>query len=318
MEKEDFINYLESKDYTAKTIKGYVKYAENFFVKVKKEDIQIVKPDVLKFLEYLKNTKKYSNQYRNQYLLALKHYFDFLYKEGKIAKSPCWFLKMRGITKRKMYKIFTPEELDNLFDAYYQIYVRDFDNNQFFYKNRIHSKISKERNALALSILINQGVTTTEIEKIELNDVDLIKATLKIRGGTRLNNRTLPLKATQIGLFMYYLQNTRPQLLEYHKTEPNKLFLPITKEKYSKTEVKNTMLDYAFYVLSTQLKDIDKRFVNVLQIRTSVITNWLKTEGLRKTQYLAGHRYVSSTERFLPNNLDHLIDDISKLHPFNF
>jgi integrase/recombinase XerD len=117
---------------------------------------------------------------------------------------------------------------------------------------------------------------------------------------------------------MHYLQNTRPQLLEYHKTEPNRLFLPITKEKYSKIEVKNTMLDYAFVTLSTQLRDIDKRFVNVLQIRASVITNWLKTEGLRKTQYLAGHRYVSSTERYVVNNLDNLIDDISKLHPFDF
>jgi len=318
MEKEDFINYLESKDYTAKTIKGYVKYAENFFVKVKKEDIQIVKPDVLKFLEYLKNTKKHSNQYRNQYLLALKHYFDFLYQEEKIAKSPCWFLKMRGITKRKMYKIFTPEELDSLFDAYYQIYVRNFDDSYMCKNYQKHSKLSKERNALALSILINQGVTTTEIEKIELGDVDLIKATIKIRGSIKSNARTIPLKAIQIGLFMHYLQNIRPQLLEYHKTEPNKLFLPITKAKYSKNEVKDTMLDYAFVTLSRQLRGIDKRFINVLQIRASVITNWLKTEGLRKTQYLAGHRYVSSTEKFLPNNLDYLIDDISRLHPFNF
>jgi hypothetical protein len=31
---------------------------------------------------------------------------------------------------------------------------------------------------------------------------------------------------------------------------------------------------------------------------------------------MAGHRYISSTENYLPNNIDDLIDDIKKLHPF--
>jgi site-specific recombinase XerD len=148
-----------------------------------------------------------------------------------------------------MYKTFTPEELDSLFDAYYQLYVRNFDDSYLCKNYQKHSKLSKERNALALSILINQGVTTTEIEKIELDDVDLIKARLKIRNSIKSNARTIPLKATQIGLFMHYLQNIRPQLLEYHKTEPNKLFLPITKEKYSKKEVKNPLFFLCFLVI---------------------------------------------------------------------
>ena len=316
MDKVGFIKYLEGKDYAKKTIMAYVKSAGVFLTKTKKEEIQISKPDVLKFLEYLKNNKKFSNQYRNSYLLSIRHYFDFLYQEEKIDKNPCWFLKMRGITKKKLYKIYTPEELEELFDMYYQLYVRNYDDSYMPKNYQIHSKLSKERNALALSILFNQGVTTTEVEKIELEEVDLIKARLKIRGGRKSNERFIPLKASQIGLFMHYLQNIRPKLLEYHATESNKLFLPIAKDSKKGTN-HNTLL-YGFYVLSTQLKGIDKQFVNALQVRASVISFWIKTLGLRKAQYLAGHRYVSSTEKYIANNLDGLIDDINKLHPFDF
>jgi hypothetical protein len=68
--------------------------------------------------------------------------------------------------------------------------------------------------------------------------------------------------------------------------------------------------------LSRQVKSIDKQFFNFLQVRASIITFWIKTQGLRKAQYLAEHRNISTTEAYLPNNLDGLIDDINKLHPF--
>ena len=105
MDKTEFIKYLESKDLALKTITQYVKYTGDFFAKVKKEDIQVVKPDVLKFMEYLKN-RNLQKSYRSQYLNAINHYFTFLYHEGKITKNPCLFLKMRGVTKKKMYKIY--------------------------------------------------------------------------------------------------------------------------------------------------------------------------------------------------------------------
>jgi site-specific recombinase XerD len=179
-------------------------------------------------------------------------------------------------------------------------------------REAIHLKMN--RNALILSILTNQGVTASEFENIETGDVDLVKATLNIRGTRQSNSRTLPLKATQIGLFMHYLQNTRPQLLEYQKYESEKLFLPLPKGNQKKTG--NSMLLSTFNKLIEQVKTIDKQFINFKQVRASLITFWIKTYGLRKAQYMAGHRYISSTEAYLPNNLEDLKEDINKLHPF--
>ena len=46
-----------------------------------------------------------------------------------------------------------------------------------------------------------------------------------------------------------------------------------------------------------RLKRIYPEIKNAGQIRQSVITHWLKTHNLREVQYMAGHRWVSSTDR---------------------
>ena len=314
MDKLGFITYLEGKEIIASSIPRYIKHIEEFLEYVKKEDIQITKPDILRYLEYLKNSRKVQNITRQKYLIVLNHYFTFLYQDGQTSTNPCWTLKIRGTQKKNLYRIYTPEELETLFDNYYQLFVRGYDADHMPKSQQQYAVLCKYRNALILNILVYQGTTTGEIDKIETDDLDLIKATLKIRGGRIGNARILPLKATQIGLFIHYLQNIRPQLLEYHTTESNKLFLSLPAIG-KKTTAKNDLMN-VFKPLAKQVRSIDKKFLNYNQLRASVITSWLKTQGLRKAQYLAGHRYICCTERYITNNLDGLTEDINKLHPF--
>ena len=312
MDKKGFTAYLEGKEFAQRTQSGILSYLHLFLNWVEKEDTQVTKADVLRYLEQLKN-KGLQNITRKRQLTAINHYFTFLYQNGQITDNPCLFLKIRGANKKTLYKIYNPEELDALFDAYYLLYVRNYDDSRQRHDLSRHcSALSKERNALILSILLYQGTTTTEIDRIETGDIDLIKATLKIRGGKRLNDRILPFKASQIGLLMQYLQKTRPQIIEYQMAENNKLFLPLVTGK----KAKNDDVIYIYELLATQIRTIDKQFINFTQIRASVITFWLKTHGLRKAQYMAGHRNISTTEAYLPNNLEDLTNDISKLHPF--
>ena len=315
MDTNGFRKYLESKELKPITIDYYVRHVKIFFSRVKKEDIQVTKPDILKFLEYLKNSRKIQNHTRYHYLIALNYYFTFLYENEKIAVNPCFLLKIRGINKKKLHKIYTPEELDQLFDNYYQIFVRGYDDSHHRHEaQKQYSILYRGRNALIVSILFNQGTATGEIETIEMDDFDLIKATIRIKGKYRRKERVLPLKATQIGLFMHYLQNIRPQLVEYQTTESNKLFLGLPAISYKTTD--NEMKRNVFKPITEQIKSIDKNFVNFQQIRASVISFWIKTQGLRKAQHLAGHRCICSTEKYVVNNLDGLIEDINKLHPF--
>ena len=55
--------------------------------------------------------------------------------------------------------------------------------------------------------------------------------------------------------------------------------------------------------------------LNTKQIRASVITKWLKQYNLRETQYLAGHRYISTTEGYQQNDMEGLSEEINMYHP---
>ena len=309
-----FRQYMESRSLSKATQTEHLKTLNIFFKWVKKEDIQVTKPDVLKYLEHLKK-KGLQNVSRRNHLITLNHYFTHLYNSDLITENPCWFIKIRGTNKKKLHKIYLPEELDQLFDNYYVLFVRNYDDSRHRHEGQRHySTLYRGRNALITSILFNQGTTTQEIQKIETNDIDLIKATIRIKGGKRLNERVLPLKASQMGLIMHYLQNIRPQILDYHTNDSEKLFMSLPAIGYKTTE--NEMDRNVFTPLVKQLKTIDKQFINFQQVRASVITFWIKNNGLRKAQYMAGHRNISSTEKYVSNDLDGLTDDINKLHPF--
>lgn len=67
--------------------------------------------------------------------------------------------------------------------------------------------------------------------------------------------------------------------------------------------------------LSGEIRNTKKKFINFRQVRTSVITHWLKQNNLRQVQYMAGHRYISSTESYLVNQMEDLQADIETFHP---
>jgi site-specific recombinase XerC len=118
-----------------------------------------------------------------------------------------------------------------------------------------------------------------------------------------------------MGVIMDYLQNTRPKLIEYRTAESKKLFLPLPEMGKNKTD--SEVIHLPCYPLNPAIKSIDKQFVDFQQVRTSLITHWIKTYGLRKAQYMAGHRSIVSTQSYVSNDLENLTCDINKLHPFN-
>jgi integrase/recombinase XerD len=77
--------------------------------------------------------------------------------------------------------------------------------------------------------------------------------------------------------------------------------------------IKNSM-----HHLFRALQRIYPQIKNARQIRQSVITHWLGSKNLRQVQYMAGHRWVSSTERYQQNNIEDLQKDINRYHPLKF
>ena len=67
--------------------------------------------------------------------------------------------------------------------------------------------------------------------------------------------------------------------------------------------------------LYRELRTINPAFRNGHQIRQSMIAHWLKSHDVRQVQYMAGHKWVSSTERYQQSNLHQLEEQLQKYHP---
>ncbi len=312
----EFIKYLENKNLSESTQELYLSYTNLFLQWYESEPINCTKKDVLKYLEYLKNKKGQTNKSRYMVLISLNHYFSFLVQDEQIASNPTALLKIRGTKRKILYNIYTIKELEQLHDDYYHNFIRNFTYDGTRIPLHMHKSVSlhRERNYIMLGLLFYQGLSTSELQKLTLEDINLNKATINIQGSRRSNERKIFLQASQIGSLINYINNIHPQFLEYNQTSENVLFMSV--HKHNPKTKPNKILTNSFSRLALQLKMLDKNFQNFKQIRTSVITHWIKTYGLRKAQYLAGHRYISSTENYLPNDLESLTDDIAKYNPF--
>ena len=310
---QDFINYLQSKNHTKGTQKAYLYNVNLFILWYTNEIINTTKKDILNYLEHLQNKKQQQNSTRKSTLIALNHYFTYLQINQLIIQNPCLLLKIRGTKKRSLYAIYTSDELTNLYDNYYIVFIKNYDNTHIPKNQQQQNYLSRQRNYIMLGLLIYQGLSTNELHKITITDVDVNKATIKITGSKKSNARTLPINATQIGALLNYIHTIRQLFFNYCEPTEN-LFCCLPESSKQKTSNQNLM--HAFKPLTKQVKSIDKKLINFKHIRASVITHWLQTQGLRKAQYNAGHKYISSTENYLPNNLDGLIDDITKFNPF--
>jgi integrase/recombinase XerD len=104
---------------------------------------------------------------------------------------------------------------------------------------------------------------------------------------------------------MDYLQAVRKPFMEVQGAS-DRLFLQWKQGEHFYS-VTGTMLAH--------LRKINKAVKNFDQIRSSVVTHWVKTYDMRKAQYMAGHRYVSP-EEYKQQVLDELQGDVKKFHPF--
>lgn len=310
----DFKTYLQYKNYSRATINRYLRLTNQFTTWHNNAITNYQKKDVLDYLSYLKNNTNQQTVSRNNSLIALRHYFDYLISEDYLTTNPTAFIKLQGVKRRKLHHIYNLEELETIADTYYQLEVK-----------RTHEKLkkgagayllqrsywSKKRNYTILTFFIHQGLHTREILQLTTQDIQLHKASVQIKSGvTRGNARTLPLHATQIGTLMQYLHEIRPQL-ETTKTD-NRLFLPIPKNAPNT----NKIAQVNFKGLTKKLKQINTNFTSLEQLRASVITYWIQTSGLRKAQYFAGHKSIVSTEAYIPNTIEDLAEDITKFNPF--
>jgi site-specific recombinase XerD len=305
-----FINYLQSQGKSKSTVKHYNTYILDFISYLDADNTAIentTAKEVLSFLKHLQR-KGQENKTRNIRLNVIKHFFNWQIETGNRTDNPVAHLKIRGSKKQKLYPLLSKQELEAIYINYEAPTNQHKKSRYSWFKAH---QLSKHRNKVILSLFINQGLTTPELERLRLNDLKLKEGKIYIQGSRKTNKRTLELKSNQIIELMEYQYTTRLEFLKYQEAETKRLFLSLPTAGQEKS---NNSLQI-WKSLSKAIKEQDSKFINFKQVRTSVITHWLKQYNLRQVQYMAGHRYISSTESYLVNQTEDLQKDIDNFHP---
>lgn len=273
--------FFQEKKFSPATIKTYSNYTGHFLEWLDKEPEQTTYNDLLQFVNHCRVEGRETRNI-NMILTAIRHYFTM----RDHPNNPASGLYLKGETKTIPNNLLSEEELEQLYENY-QVYNE-----------------RTQRNKVIIGLYIYQGITTDELEKLEPGHLKLQEGKIYIPGTKQTQNkggrksRTLKLKANQIIGLQQYLQ-TRNQ---------TQLFTSLKGSTDLKPSIKALMRD---------LRKINPQIKDAMQIRKSVIVNWLKAKDIREVQYLAGHSSISSTERYQAANLEELKEAIEKYHPLN-
>ena len=195
MKKEPtFYAYLVSKRINLKTAHKYNNEAK-LFEKWAIENLFNPKEtsynELLSYINYCqtKGCKPHTINLKNA---ILKHYFDY----QKTPNNPANELKLRGVTKLLPKIRLTSEELDQIYKEY-----EDYN-------------LIGKRNKIMLGFVIYQGVNSSELAFLKLENIDLEKGTIYIPKGHKNNSRLLELKVFQLLSIQNYILKIRPLLLE--------------------------------------------------------------------------------------------------------
>lgn len=293
-----FKKYLLSKGMSERTIETYQTEILRFINYCEQENIEIEYAEYRDLLAYINSLQKkeVSQATIQKYLNAIKHYYNWVIVRNIRENNPVRNIDVKGVKRRKLHHILKQKELEILYDKYPITELTEENKHQ----NWMHrSSLVSRRNKVILGMMIWQGVKTEELQKLTIKDLKLREGKLYVPGGRRSNARELKLSPVQIIDIMEYMMQIRPQLIS---KDSDLIF---------KAKLTNVISQ-----VKKKTQAINPNLKSIKQIRASVITHWLKLDNLRLVQYKAGHRYVSSTESYLINDLDDLQDDVMKFHPF--
>jgi site-specific recombinase XerD len=296
-ELQAFENYLlEQEKYRQSTISSHLQNINRFLEWIMQSNLQeaenVQYSDLLDYVQQEKE-RQIDTATINLRLTSISKYFEFLKQENLITRNPARTLRIKGKLKTIIQQPLKYADLERLYNDYKAL-IKEVPTHI-----QEKSTLAHQRNIIIVGLLIWQGLHSGELEKLEINHINLNEGIIYIPSTARSNSRELKLSTQQIlTLHTYIHGGTRDKFI--YKSE----FLFAGN------------LHNIINLLLEELKGINLQIKNAQHIRASVILHWLRQHNKRQVQYMAGHKYIGSTEMYEVQEMESLTDALSKHHPF--
>jgi len=293
--------YLFEQGYTRSTIDSYLNAQSKFIQWCDDKGYDPYHIDYKTCMLYIKDIqrpskgKPLSKRSVSHQVGALKIFFNYLIDENYRDNNPFQNINIRGVRRSINHNLLEYEELEDLFYSYKTQNIKP--------PNCPHVAI---RDKVVIGLMVYQGLDAKALMSLKIEHVLLEKGKIYIPSTRKTNARELELKSPQMLSLAQYLQNDRAVLQDKIRCYTDDLFP-------SNSNRSGVLL----HTLFKRLRVINYKVKDAKQIRASVITHWLKLHNIRKVQYMVGHRYISSTERYVHQGLENLQKVIENLHPIS-
>jgi len=236
---------------------------------------------------YIKDARKAGNSQNTlcRKIRGVKYWFDYRY----IEPNPCDNISLASRPEPLPSPLLSRTEIEELYELYPSL------------------TDGQKRDKVMLGVLCFQGVTTGELTRLVIDDIYLKTQYIRVKGGRWSASRSIKIDPIQYELLVNYIDEVREHIL---KGKESDLFCVHQGKNESPEDLKNYM-----YKLTTNITEVYPKCKNALQIRASVIVNWLKTHNIREVQYLAGHKHITATERYKKGNIQDLQKGVDQYHP---
>lgn len=291
--------YLFEQGYTRSTIDSYLNAQSKFIQWCDNKGYDPSYIDYKTCLLYVKDIqrpskgKPLSKRSVSHQVGALKIFFNYLIDENYRGNNPFQNINIRGVRRGINHNLLEYVELEDLFYSYKTQNIE--------LPNCPHVAI---RDKVVIGLMVYQGLDAKALMSLKMEHILLEKGKLYVPSTRKTNARELELKSQQMLSLSQYLQNDRAILQDKIRCYTDDLF--------PRNSNRSSVL---LHTLFKRLRAINYKIKDAPQIRASVITHWLKFHNIRKVQYMVGHRYISSTEKYLQNDIKGLKEVIETSHP---
>jgi integrase/recombinase XerC len=295
---DDFQNYLRvERNVSEHTCRAYtddvsefIKFLkENAFIK-DQEGLFGIEADIVRaYLGFLFR-QKIKKVTVNRKISSLRAFYKYLVRSGKAKYNPAQ--PVRTSKTEKYIPIFL--SVDEMFDL---LNVQE------------DNSILGLRNKAMLELFYSSGLRLSELAGLDITDLDLNQALVKVRGKGR-KERIVPVGGPARMVIREYLAKTvklRRNVSADVFKDP--LFLNANGKRITGRSI-------ARIVDETMVKSGIGRKISPHALRHSFATHLLNAGAdLRSIQELLGHESLSTTQKYTAVNINHMMEIYDKAHP---